>query len=219
MRGPATPAASTGELAASACRVMAPITIERPFCSTPLNAFDQRQDRSSADGCASRCFITGSSEWPPASSFASGLRASRPAAWRTVVGRWKVKLYIACLPVIYAAWRGCRVFERRPNRIGGGRHGEFFAADRIGDGVDHGCRCRDRPGLAAAFDAERIGRRLGFSKADLERRQVVRMRHGVVHQRPGHELTVFVVDRALQQRLPDALRDAAMHLALRRSSD
>jgi hypothetical protein len=22
------------------------------------------------------------------------LRASRPAAWRTVVGRWKVKLYI-----------------------------------------------------------------------------------------------------------------------------
>src|ERR1035437_5704850 len=47
-----------------------------------------------ADGLASRCFITGINEWPPAKILASGLRASRPAAWRTVVGRWKVKLYI-----------------------------------------------------------------------------------------------------------------------------
>ncbi len=91
---PGSACCNTGELAASACRVMAPITIERPFCSTPLRP--STSERSiSAEGCASRCFITGISEWPPAKSLASGLRASRPAAWRTVVGRWKVKLYIA----------------------------------------------------------------------------------------------------------------------------
>ena len=36
----------------------------------------------------------------------------------------------------------------------------------------------------------------------------------VVHERAGHELAVAVVDRAFQQRLADALRDAAVHLAL-----
>ena len=47
----------------------------------------------------------------------------------------------------------------------------------------------------------------------MERRQIVRARHGVVHHRAGHELALFVIDRAFQQRLADALRDAAMHLA------
>ena len=72
---------------------MAPITIERPFCSTPVSPSTSARSIS-ADGLASRCFITGINEWPPAKILASGLRASRPAAWRTVVGRWKVKLYI-----------------------------------------------------------------------------------------------------------------------------
>ena len=44
--------------------------------------------------------------------------------------------------------------------------------------------------------------------------QVVGARHAVVHQRAGDELAVLVVDRALEQRLADALRDAAVHLAL-----
>ena len=48
----------------------------------------------------------------------------------------------------------------------------------------------------------------------MERRQVVGARHGVIHHRAGHELAVLVVDRAFEQRLADALRDAAMHLAL-----
>ena len=50
--------------------------------------------------------------------------------------------------------------------------------------------------------------------ADLEGRQVVGARHAVIHEARGHELAVVVVDRAFQQRLADALRDAAMHLAL-----
>ena len=49
---------------------------------------------------------------------------------------------------------------------------------------------------------------------DLERRQVIGARHAVVHERAGHELAVLVVDRAFEQRLADALRDAAVHLAL-----
>ena len=53
-----------------------------------------------------------------------------------------------------------------------------------------------------------------IGRVDLERRQVVGARHGVVHERAGHELAVLVVDRAFEQRLADALRDAAMHLAL-----
>ena len=36
----------------------------------------------------------------------------------------------------------------------------------------------------------------------------------VVHERAGDELAVLVVDRAFEQRLADALGDAAMHLAL-----
>ena len=95
-----------------------------------------------------------------------------------------------------------------------GRHGELFGADRIGDGVDDGGRRGDGAGLAAAFDAERIGRAFGHRGVDLQRRQIVGARHGVVHERAGDELAVLVVDRAFAQRLADALRDAAMHLAL-----
>ena len=39
-------------------------------------------------------------------------------------------------------------------------------------------------------------------------------RHRVVHERAGHELALFVIDRVLEQRLADALRHAAVHLAL-----
>ena len=50
--------------------------------------------------------------------------------------------------------------------------------------------------------------------ADLEGRQVVGPRHAVVHVGAGQELAVLVVDAAFEQRLADALGDAAMHLAL-----
>ena len=72
----------------------------------------------------------------------------------------------------------------------------------------------DRAGLAAALDAERIARAQRRGVRQLERRQVVGARHGVVHERRRHELAAVVVDRAFQQRLADALGEAAMDLAL-----
>src|SRR5262249_35136837 len=39
-------------------------------------------------------------------------------------------------------------------------------------------------------------------------------RHAIIHERAGDELAVLVVDRALEQRLAYALRDAAVNLAL-----
>src|SRR6185437_16640233 len=202
----------TGELATSACRVIAPTTTERPLSSTP--ARPSTSERSiSADGLASRCFITGISEWPPASSLPSGLRDNSPAAWRTVVGRWNVKLYILLSPLFrrLACRRG--LLHRRPDRVGGGRHGYLLAADRVGYRIDHRRRRRDRARLAAAFDAERIGGRFRFGQPDRERRQVVRVRHRVIHERTCDQLAVLVVNDAFEQRLADALRDAAMHLA------
>src|SRR5262249_57783164 len=71
-----------------------------------------------------------------------------------------------------------------------------------------------RARFAAAVDAERIARTLGYGRVDLEHRQVVRARHAVVHQRAGHELAVLVVDGGLAQRLADSLGNPAVHLAL-----
>src|SRR5690349_14348237 len=52
-------------------------------------------DRSiSCAGRARRCFITGTSVWPPAITLASSLLASRFAACRTVAGRENLKSYI-----------------------------------------------------------------------------------------------------------------------------
>jgi hypothetical protein len=76
----------TGEFATSPCLVMAPTTTERPFSSTPDSPSTCPMSMMS-DGFASRSFITGISEWPPAKSFASGSLVSRLAACRTVVGR------------------------------------------------------------------------------------------------------------------------------------
>ena len=44
--------------------------------------------------------------------------------------------------------------------------------------------------------------------------QVVGARHAVIVQRAGEQLARVVVDAALQQRLPNALGDPALHLAL-----
>ena len=62
---------------------MAPITIERPFSSMPVRPSIWPMSMMS-DGLASRSFIAGISEWPPARSLASGFLASRLAACRTV---------------------------------------------------------------------------------------------------------------------------------------
>ncbi len=70
---------TTAELATLAWRAIAPITSERPFIS--MVSSPSIFDRSiSWTGRARRCFITGTSVWPPAISFASSALARRFAA-------------------------------------------------------------------------------------------------------------------------------------------
>src|SRR4051794_11084353 len=85
---------TSGELATSACRAVAPMISERPFISMPSRP--SICDRSTrCGGLASRCFITGISVWPPAISFASSFLTSRLAACRTVAGRWYLNSYMS----------------------------------------------------------------------------------------------------------------------------
>jgi hypothetical protein len=74
-----------GEVATSACLVVAPITSERPFSSMPDRPSTLPMSIS-AEGEARRCFMVGSSVCPPARILASSDLASSEAACRTVLG-------------------------------------------------------------------------------------------------------------------------------------
>src|SRR6185437_4344982 len=107
-----------------------------------------------------------------------------------------------------------RLAYRAPDALGRGRHFEMRHAERVGDGADDG-RGRGRDaGLAGAFDAERVA--VGRHRVLLGReiRQIARQWHRVIHEAAGEKLTVLVEDDCFHQRLTDALRRAAMHLAL-----
>ena len=87
-------------------------------------------------------------------------------------------------------------------------------AERVDDGVgDRGRRC-DRARLADALHPERVDRRRGDGLVELEVRQSRGLRQRVVHHRAGQQLAVVAVDRALPERLADALGDAAVELAV-----
>ena len=84
----------------------------------------------------------------------------------------------------------------------------------MADGVDQRRRAADGACFATALHAQRVvraGRALdGFNG---EVAEVVGARHRVVHVAAGEQLTAFgVVDTVLHQRLPQALRHAAVHL-------
>ena len=83
---------------------------------------------------------------------------------------------------------------------------------RVDDGIDHRRRRGDRPGLAAALDAERIVPARHLDGGDVHRRHVGGVRHRVVHERAGEQLPAVVVDGMLHQRLAEALNDAPVHL-------
>ncbi len=106
-----------------------------------------------------------------------------------------------------------RFLRRPPDRLRRRRHVDLLVPQRVGDGVDHGRRRRNGPGLAAALDAQRVRRAWRHRHTDLEGRQVVGARHAVVHVARCQELPALVVDGAFQQRLADTLGDAAVHLA------
>src|SRR5258706_4161199 len=85
--------------------------------------------------------------------------------------------------------------------------------------VDH--RVRDgrhragRPGFARAFYAERIARRRDRAVVQPNIGDTVRAGYFVIHERAREKLARGrLVDRVLAHRLPDALRDAAVQLAV-----
>ena len=74
------------DVATAACFAVAPITSERPFISIVSRpSIWERSTR--CGGLASRCFMTGTSVWPPAITLASSFFSNRLAACRTVAGR------------------------------------------------------------------------------------------------------------------------------------
>src|ERR1700691_4000769 len=208
---------TTGEVCTSLWRVSAPIVTARPVSSMPVKP-SVRDLSLSTGGLPSRSFMVGSNVCPPASSLASAFLLSRFTACRSVWGRSKVKLYISVLRNFSASrrvrQRAAGFLQRGPYRLRRCRHGDVFRADGVRDGVDDRGGRSDGAGLAAAFDAERVGRTLCQRCSDRHGGEVIGARHGVVHERAGHELASLVVDRALAQCLADALRDAAVDLAL-----
>ena len=112
----------------------------------------------------------------------------------------------------WLAWMMDQIFSRRRRHV---EVAHAVIAQRVHDRVDHRRRAADRAHLAArpsspagcACTACSRCRRVMFGT-------VVRARHRVVHERAGHELALLVIDRVLHQRLADALRHAALHLAL-----
>ena len=111
-----------------------------------------------------------------------------------------------------------RTLDRLPHPGRGGRHVDVRHAERcerIQDGVDDGARRADGGALAGALDAERVRRARHVAAGDGDRRQIVGARDGVVQERPGQQLSARrVVDALLGQRLADALRCGAVHLAV-----
>src|SRR5262249_62047394 len=76
-------------------------------------------------------------------------------------------------------------------------------------------RRADRTCLPAALGAERVvGAGLPLVAFGDERRQIVRACHRVAHERAAHQLAAAVVGATLEQRLADALGEAAVDLAL-----
>ena len=82
--------------------------------------------------------------------------------------------------------------------------------------MHHRRRRADGAKLAAAFHAEEIRlARHALVEGRAHRRQIGSSRHRIVHERAGEELAALcVIHRALVERLPRTLRDAAVHLPL-----
>src|SRR5687768_17330434 len=108
---------------------------------------------TSSDGEASRSFMTGSSEWPPARILASSLPCKAWIASWTLLTRW------------YSNARGYTLLpspcllHRRPDARRTQRHidmGDPERRQRVDDRVDDGGSRGDRPCFAGALDAELV---------------------------------------------------------------
>ena len=150
----------------------------------------------------------------------------------SIVSRWVSVLFgLMAVPASMDDWRAygrrhgrscpcstLRVLDRLPDRERRRRHrdvADAVVAQRIDDGADDHRERRRGAAFAAGLDAERIGRRQHLDDLGLERRQGVRARHAVIHERAGERLAGGGINVALlPQRLAHALRDAAMRLAV-----
>ena len=154
---------------------------------------------------------------PPATSLASSCAERRGASSR-LVGLRGSRIRTSGSP--YSAARVRQVLlDRAPHRSGvepASRHAltpSGFSASTTA--LTIAGRRADRAGLAAALHAERVVRAQRHVRSRRRRTAVVGARHRVVLVRAGQQLAgLLVVDAALEQRLADALGEAAMDLAL-----
>ena len=163
---------------------------------------------TSFDGRAIRSFSAGTSECPPASTFASGSAAEQ---LERVLDRL-----------------GHLVVERCGDHCLASSIARQTRSGVAGIWISVTPRCESAsstalitagaaaivPGLPHALRAERMVGRLALGAVELVRRQLGRRRHEVGRERAVREVAVLVVDRLLVERRRDALRDAAVHLAV-----
>src|SRR4029077_3676111 len=112
---------------------------------------------------------------------------------------------------------GARSMDRVPNFVWRRRHVDMLDAqrtERIENGADDGRRRACRTGFAGAFDAERIGRRWHLRDFRQQVGEIRSARHRVVLEAAGDQLAIGIEHDRFHQRLADALRDAAMDLAI-----
>jgi hypothetical protein len=106
--------------------------------------------------------------------------------------------------------RGADALRRGRNLVD--RNAEW--RECVVDGVDDGRRRADGAAFAQAFGAGDGRRRRRFDVVQFDRRNFARGRRHVVGERRGLRIAGLVVDDLLEQRVTDALRDAAVHLAV-----
>src|SRR5437660_3267131 len=149
-------------------------------------------------------------ETGPSTSFPPGIARAKPAleaADRPLVAD------LSRRPAVASSLSAARL-QRPANRLARNRElGEAVIRGRS-DGVGDGGAGGDDGGLADALGAEGTGLGRQLEDDGLDHRDRKGMREGVVHQGAGAELAVLVVVHPLEQRPADALRDAALHLAL-----
>src|SRR5215472_9354882 len=109
------------------------------------------------------------------------------------------------------------IAHRAPEPLGRRRHLDVADAE-VGEGVNqrigdrgHGA---DAARFAGSLDPKRIGPGRHRIALDVDRADVGRARHGIVHERAGQVLAVAVELDVLHQDLADALGDAADDLSL-----
>jgi len=93
--------------------------------------------------------------------------------------------------------------------------GDAEASERVHDRVDDDGERRRGAALTRGADAEWMRGRRHLADVRGEKRKIAGARHRVIHERSGERLAAAgIVEAMLEQGLPDALRDAAVGLAV-----